>query len=100
MTGASYRAVCSTAGCVVCQVVDTTSPLPERDQTDTVKGSAGTERRSGRRLVLLPSVGRVVPGVTDADVDVERHVELGGVPHLVTHELLEIVTLAGGDLED
>ena len=93
----------------VYQVMDVTRALPLRDQTPKPNGYAvgqnvpeplGEVQSAGSVDGSVASVRGVVPGVPDADVDVERDVELGGVAHLVADELLDVVALAVGDLED
>src|SRR4051795_12448660 len=42
----------------------------------------------------------VVPGAPNANGDVELHVELVGAAHLRAHDLLDLLLLARGDLED
>ncbi len=57
------------------------------------------QRPMADRPTRTCSVRCVVPGPAHPDIDVERHVHLRRVPHLVSHQRLDVVALTRGDLE-
>ncbi len=64
-----------------------------RPRVDGPYRAAPTERLRER------SVRGLVPGAPEPDGHVQRHVELVGVAHLGAHQLLDLLALAGRDLE-